>query len=135
MNSPPISGGKKDVLSDVEIAAPPGELLAFTQNTRVPHRPILNSPQYYRWNMLSFLPLMFGSCYSSGLTLYWSDFQVIGMASYGPEGQSASIGVRSKYATHVPLGPEEFFTSFWLRSSLDPRNLMGTPFVISVCIL
>ena len=135
MNSPPISGGKRDALSDVEIAAPPGELLVFSRNMRNPHRPLLNAPDYYRWDMVSFLPLTFGSCYSSGLTVYWSDFQVIGMASHGPRGQSASIGQRSKYAMHFALGPEEFFTSFWLRPSSSFRGLIESPFLITVRIL
>lgn len=125
---------RRNALLDVEVETPPGELLAFTSNVRNPHRPILSTPYYRRWKMLSYLPLTFGSCYTSGLTVYWDGRIIIGMASHGPGGLSTSIGRRHGEAMHFPLAPGEFLTSLWARASHDSRRLTGRPFVLTVSL-
>lgn len=123
-----------DALLDNEVDAPPGVLLAFTRK-RFWGSPLprLQSPQYRWWKLFSCLPLKFGSAYTSGLTVHWSEREVIGMTSYGEDGRCASVGYRRGHATHFALSQGEFFTSLWVRrtsnSSLDPD-----PFLLSVSI-
>lgn len=135
LNPGPIRNGKRDILLDVEMDALPGELLPFTANSNNARRPLKATANYRRWDMLSHLPLKFGSSYSSGLTVYWDEGKIKGMASYGPGNLSASIGERTTDAMHLSLAPEEFFTSLWLRPSDGHGRLVDRPFVLTVRIL
>ena len=133
----PLFRGSRDVLLDAEMDTLPGQLLPFTHIYRNPIRPIFSTPHYHRrWEMFSYLPLKFGSCYTSGLTVYWVDCIIKGMASHGPGGQYTSIGQRSSNAMHFPLAPEEFFTTFWFRPSdhIARFGLAYFPFVLTVRI-
>lgn len=127
-----ILNGKRNMFLDTEIDTLPGELVPFSANDQALRPPLMTNPYYRRWDLLTCLPLMFGLCYTSGLTVYWDDYTVIGMVSYGPENQSAFVGRRSKNAMHVSLATKEFFTTFWVGSSNFTHVLRGRPFVLSV---
>lgn len=129
-----MHNGKRNALLDVEIDTLPGQLLPFTANVNNPCRPLKATTHYYRWDMRTYLPLTFGSRYSSGLTVYWDEWKIRGIASYGPDKQSALVGQRTPDAMHFSLAPEEFFTSFWLRPYDGRHELILRPFVLTVCI-
>ena len=121
-----------DVLFDHEIDAPPGELLLSTFYHRDDSQilPRLSTPHYRRWQMFTCLPLVYGSTYSSGLTLYWRRDALSGMTSYAPGERPVTIGRCTGLARHVPLAQGEHFTSLWLRRS--GRHAHHTPSLLTV---
>ena len=99
-----------------------------------PIGPFFRTPHYNWWKTLSYLPLQFGLCYTSGLTVYWDGRIIVGMASHGPGGNSASIGHRSDEALYFPPESGEFLTSLWVKASHDSRRLIVRPFVLTVSL-
>lgn len=120
----------RDALIDLDINAVPGELLPFTYKRQNARLPLITTPHYSKWEIFSSLPLTFGRDYSSGLTLYW-EVRLIGMASYGPQGQRRSVGRCEGNAMHFPLAPGEVFTSLWARHSHEWATLFR-PFILTV---
>lgn len=111
---------------DREVHGPHGGLLVF-MSRRHGFPPFLSAPYYPEtmWTHTSCLPLVFGSTYTSGLTVFFSNRGLIGMASYGPKNKVATVGWCEGEAVHFPLAPGEYFTSLWVQDpSVDVARVI-----------
>lgn len=119
-------------LLDREIESSHGERLAFIFKPDN-RRPLFSTPHYpaRTWKHVCCLPLVFGSTYTSGLTMFWNKGTLKGMASYGPRNEVATVGLCTGEAVHFPLVPGEYFTSLWIRMGYVQPPLVQ-PFLLTL---
>lgn len=62
--------------------------------------------------------------------MFWGSGILRGMASYGPNNETATVGLCTGEAVHFPLAPGEYFTSFWIRMGYV-RPPSAEPFLLT----